>query len=63
MKWRVFSAPFSNPASAAAPSAAYLRLQNVSHDLADLVSRSRGRSNKDLAKLADQIRQLMEKWE
>ena len=49
--------------TAAAPSAAYLRLQNVSHDLADLVSRSRGRSNKDLAKLADQIRQIMEKWE
>ena len=49
--------------SAATPSAAYLRLQNVSHDLADLVKRSRGRSNKDLAKLADQLRQLMEKWE
>ena len=49
--------------SAATPSAAYLRLQNVSHDLDDLVKRSRGRSNKDLAKLADQIRQLMEKWE
>ena len=49
--------------SAAIPSSAYLRLQNVSHDLADLVSRSRGRSNKDLAKLADQIKQIMEKWE
>ena len=49
--------------SAATPSAAYLRLQNVSHDLVDLVKRSRGRSNKDLAKLADQLRQLMEKWE
>lgn len=49
--------------SAAVPSSAYRKLQDVSKDLADLVSRSRGRSNKDLAKLADQIRQLMEKWE
>ena len=47
----------------AAPCSAYLRLQNVSHDLADLISRSRGRSNKDLAKLADQIKLVMEKWE
>jgi len=35
----------------------------VSRDLAELVSRSRGRSNKDLARLADQIRQVMEKWQ
>ena len=49
--------------SAAVPSAAYLRLRDVSRDLADLVNRSRGRSNKDLAKLAEQIRQVMEKWE
>ena len=49
--------------SAAIPSAAYLRLRDVSRDLADLVNRSRGRSNKDLAKLAEQIRQVMEKWE
>ena len=49
--------------SAAVPSAAYLRLQDVSRDLADLVNRSRGRSNKDLAKLAEQIKQVMEKWE
>jgi len=48
--------------SAAVPSAAYSRLQDVSRELADLVNRSRGRSNKDLAKLADQIRQVMEKW-
>ena len=48
---------------ASAPSAAFLRLQDVSKDLADLISRSRGRSNKDLSKLADQIRQIMDKWE
>ena len=48
---------------ASAPSAAFLRLQEVSKDLADLISRSRGRSNKDLSKLADQLRQIMDKWE
>ena len=48
---------------ASAPSPAYQRLQEVSRDLADLISRSRGRTNKDLAKLADQLRQVMDKWE
>ena len=48
---------------ASAPSAAFLRLQDVSKDLADLISRSRGRSNKDLSKLADQLRQIMDNWE
>ena len=48
---------------ASAPSPAFLRLQDVSRDLADLISRSRGRPNKDLAKLADQLRQIMDKWE
>ncbi len=49
--------------SAARPSAAYIRLQDMSKELAGLISRSRGRSNKDLAKLADQLKQIMEKWE
>ena len=48
--------------SAAAPSSAYRRLQDVSRELAELVSRSRGRSNKDLSKLAEQLRQVMEQW-
>ena len=48
---------------ASAPSPAFLRLQDVSRDLEELISRSRGRSNKDLAKLADQLRQIMDKWE
>ena len=48
--------------SAAIPSAAYLRLQDVSKELTDLISRSRGRPNKDLSKLAEQLRQVMEKW-
>ena len=48
---------------ASAPSAAFVRLQDVSRELDELISRSRGRSNKDLAKLADQLRQIMDKWE
>jgi metallo-beta-lactamase family protein len=51
----------SGGASAASP--AYVRLQEVSKDLELLVSRSRGRPNKDLAKLADQLRAVMEKWD
>lgn len=48
-------------ASAASP--AYVRLQDVSRELELLISRSRGRPNKDLARLADQIRAVMEKWD
>jgi len=29
----------------------------------EVISRSRGRSNKDLAKLADQLKVLIEKWD
>ena len=48
-------------ASAASP--AYVRLQDVSKELELLISRSRGRPNKDLARLADQLRQVMDKWD
>ena len=48
---------------AAAGSPAFVRLQDVSRQLEALISRSRGRPNKDLARLADQIRQVMEAWE
>ena len=48
---------------ASAPSPAYQRLQDVSRELEELIGRSRGRSNKDLARLADQLRQVMEKWD
>ena len=48
---------------ASAPSPAFQRLQDVSKELAELISRSRGRPNKDLARLADQLRQVMDKWE
>ena len=49
--------------SAAAGSPAFVRLQDVSKQLEALISRSRGRPNKDLARLADQIKQVMENWE
>ena len=48
---------------AAAGSPAFVRLQDVSRQLEALISRSRGRPNKDLARLADQIKQVMENWE
>ena len=48
---------------AAAGSPAFVRLQDVSRQLEALISRSRGRPNKDLARLADQLRQVMESWE
>ena len=53
--------PKSGGASAVSP--AYVRLQNVSKELELLISRSRGRPNKDLARLADQLRQVMDKWD
>ncbi len=48
---------------AAAGSPAFVRLQDVAKQLEALISRSRGRPNKDLARLADQIKQVMENWE
>ena len=50
-------------AGASAGSPAFLRLQDVAKELELLISRSRGRPNKDLAKLADQLRQVMDKWD
>ena len=49
--------------SASAASPAYVRLQDTAKELELLISRSRGRPNKDLARLADQLRQVMEKWD
>ena len=48
-------------ASAASP--AFMRLQDGAKELELVISRSRGRPNKDLAKLADQRRQVMDKWD
>ena len=42
---------------------AFLRLQDVARDLDALIRRSKGRPNKELAKLADQLRQVMTRWE
>ena len=53
----------SKTGGASQPSPAFVRLQDVSRDLENLITRSRNRSNKDLAKLADQLRQIMEKWD
>lgn len=55
--------PRKGSGGAAAGSPAFVRLQDVSRQLEALISRSRGRPNKDLARLADQIRQVMEAWE
>ena len=48
---------------ASAPSPAYRRLEEMGRLLVQTISRSRGRSNKDLAKLADQLKVLLDKWE
>ena len=44
-------------------SAAYERLVAVGNMLMESIKRSRGRDNKSLALFADQLRQLLEKWE
>jgi len=44
-------------------SPAYQRLEATGRDLMELIQRSKGMANKDLAKLADQLRSLMNKFE
>ena len=44
-------------------SAAYERLVSVGAMLTESIKRSKGRDNKSLAKFADQLRLLLEKWE
>ena len=44
-------------------SSAYERLVAVGNMLMESIKRSRGRDNKSLARFADQLRQLLEKWE
>jgi len=44
-------------------SAAYERLVAVGNMLMESIKRRRGRDNKSLARFADQLRQLLEKWE
>ena len=50
-------------AGGARASAAYERLVAVGQMLMESIKRSKGRDNKSLAKFADQLRQLLEKWE
>ena len=42
---------------------AYQRLTNVAERLMSIVRRSSGVSNKDLARLADQLTSICDKWE
>ncbi len=53
------------PKAPAAPavSPAYKRLLDVANKLMALIGSSKGWSNKDLGKLADQIRALISKWD
>ena len=44
-------------------SSAYERLVAVGQMLVESIKRSKGRDNKSLARFADQLRQLLEKWE
>lgn len=44
-------------------SAAYQRLVGVGKLLQEVIVRSKGRTNKDLAKFADQLKQLIDRWE
>ena len=42
---------------------AYERLVSVGNMLNETIRRSKGRDNKSLAKFAEQLRQLLEKWD
>ena len=50
-------------AGASAASPAYQRLTETAKLMQDMIARSRGRTNKDLAKLNDQLKRLMEQWD
>lgn len=50
-------------AAAAAASPAYRRLEDTARKLMEVVERSKGGANKDLAKFADQLKTLIDKWE
>ncbi len=49
--------------AAGKPSTAYERLVSVGQILMEAIKRSKGRDNKSIAKFADQLRQLVEKWD
>lgn len=43
--------------------AAYERLAALGQRLVDVIRRSKGRDNKTLSRWAEQLRQLLDKWE
>ena len=51
------------PASRSSGSSAYRRLEGAGLRLLEVIRASKGRANKDLAKFADQILMLIQKWE
>ncbi len=53
----------AKPVSGGRTSPAYERLVAVGQMLMESIKRSKGRDNKSLAKFADQLRQMLEKWE
>ncbi len=55
--------PKRTAGGASAPSPAFRRLEQVGKLVVEVIARSRGRSNKDLAKLADQLKALLDKWD
>ena len=57
------SLPERKVKAAGKSSAAYERLVAVGNMLMESIRRSKGRDNKSLARFADQLRQLLEKWE
>ena len=58
----VIISPKAKPARDAGPPT-YRRLEAEGQRLLELIAVSRGRTNKDLAKLADQLKAIMDKWE
>ena len=55
--------PQPKPAAAPPVSPAYRRLEEEGDRLLQLIARSRGGANKDLAKFTDQLHALIEKWD
>lgn len=51
------------PAAAPGVSPAYRRLEDVGQKLLEVIAHNKGGANKDLAKFADQLRALIEKWD
>ncbi|MEG1241195.1 MAG: MBL fold metallo-hydrolase, partial [Oscillospiraceae bacterium] len=49
--------------STPAASPTYHRLEDVGRKLQDVIRKNKGTANKDLAKLADQLAALLDKWD